>query len=176
MFMAMTQLQPHTPQTPPPQPSDDTQQWQLWVTVGLLVAFVVFVTVLIAFADEDPNVWQRRLHVFTGVQAIVFTAVGWLFGREINLSAAKTANTHANRYKSEADAARSESKELRKQLTDAKLAAEQERAKGIAARAAVDGALAALTRSADGHGDVELGARQTNDLTVIKALLDEIFE
>jgi len=141
-----------------------------------LVAFVVFVSVLMSIAGGDANTWQRQLHVFTGVQAIVFTAVGWLFGREVNLSAAKTANAHANQARFDAESARGESQELRKQVTDAERAAEQERSKGIAARAAVDGMLAAQTTSAGAPRDVELGARRTNDWTAIKTLLDEIYK
>jgi hypothetical protein len=64
------------------------QWWQLWITVAVLLAFgSVAVYMLSVATDANPEVWQRRVYVFSGVQAIAFTAVGWLFGREVNSGA-----------------------------------------------------------------------------------------
>lgn len=72
------------------------QWWQLWITVAVLLAFgSVAVYMLSVATDADPDVWQRRVYVFSGVQAIAFTAVGWLFGREVN-SGAKAEARQAN--------------------------------------------------------------------------------
>ncbi len=57
----------------------------LFVAVILIIGFLIFVAVLNAGADSaNSEVWQRRIYLLGGVEAIVFTAVGWLFGREVN--------------------------------------------------------------------------------------------
>ncbi len=64
------------------------QWWQLWITVAVLLAFGSAAVYMLSVAtDTDADVWQRRVYVFSGVQAIAFTAVGWLFGREVNSGA-----------------------------------------------------------------------------------------
>jgi hypothetical protein len=70
------------------QDSPQRQWWQLWITVAVLLAFGSVAVYMLAVAtDSDSDVWQRRVYVFSGVQAIAFTAVGWLFGREVNSGA-----------------------------------------------------------------------------------------
>jgi hypothetical protein len=58
--------------------------------------------------------------VLKGVEAIAFTAIGWLFGREVNRGAAEAANVRADAAEQDAD--------------NAKAAASTERAKSEAAR------------------------------------------
>jgi hypothetical protein len=47
-------------------------------------------------ADIDETHWSRYVYVFGGLEAIVFTAVGWIFGREVNRTAAETATKIAD--------------------------------------------------------------------------------
>jgi hypothetical protein len=55
------------------------------VTVVLLLAFGVLVVVMIVTSDSLSEVaWNRRVYLLGGVEAIVFTSVGWLFGREVH--------------------------------------------------------------------------------------------
>ena len=55
------------------------------VAILILVAFLGLALFMIVNADASDPVWKNRLAIFTTVQAIVYTAVGWrLFGREVN--------------------------------------------------------------------------------------------
>ena len=55
--------------------------WQFVVAVALLVGFVALIVAMMFLARGDETVWQRRVFVFGGAEAIVFTVIGWLFGR-----------------------------------------------------------------------------------------------
>src|SRR5215212_6276137 len=95
----------------PQQPQQDGSKWawQFVVTILLLLAFAVLVIVLTISADTgDETTWQRRVYLFGAVQAIVFTAVGWLFGREVHRSAAESAKDDADAAKQDAAVARDE--------------------------------------------------------------------
>jgi type VI protein secretion system component VasK len=67
----------------------------LVVTVVALVAYAVFVWQMWGKADGQNNEveWSRLVGLLTGVEAIVFAAVGWLFGREVNRAQAEQAAT-----------------------------------------------------------------------------------
>jgi signal transduction histidine kinase len=54
------------------------------VTVLLLLAFAVFIVYLLAHTDATNKSWNRYVYLLTGLEAIVFAAVGWLFGREVS--------------------------------------------------------------------------------------------
>lgn len=104
---------------------------RLWITVGLLLALVAFVVYMLAGADTaSETLWNRQVYLFGGFEAIVFTAVGWLFGREVHRSSAASAKAEAEEAKQKADAATLESSVARQQ-------AAEEQAKGKAMKAAV---------------------------------------
>ena len=46
--------------------------------------------------DLQEGPWQRLVWVFSGFEAIVFAAVGWFFGREVNRERAEHAETEAD--------------------------------------------------------------------------------
>lgn len=54
------------------------------VTVVALAAFAVFIYYLIRHSDAADNVWNRYVYLLTGLEAIVFAAVGWLFGAQVS--------------------------------------------------------------------------------------------
>jgi hypothetical protein len=58
-------------------------------------AFTVWYLLVSAHSSSDAG-WQRLAYVFSGVETVVFTAVGWLFGREINRKQAETAQQRAD--------------------------------------------------------------------------------
>lgn len=133
---------------------------------------------MLVLANTDANSWEKRVYIFAGMQAIVFTAVGWLFGREVNLSAAKAAAADAQEAKSEAASARTEAAGLREELGGAKDAAATERSKGVAARAAVEAYIASKAEPralATGPRDAGPDVGRPNDLAAIKKLLDDIY-
>ena len=114
------------------------------VTVVLLLAFGVLVVVMLVTSDSLSEVaWNRRVYLLGGVEAIVFTSVGWLFGREVHRSEAQTAKEDAAQAKK--DSARANQEALAK-TEEAAI----ERTKGRAVKAAARHAAAADGRGADG--------------------------
>ena len=66
----------------------------LGIALALLLAYGVTVFVLFNLADDsgvDESTWSRYIYLLGGLEAIVFTAVGWLFGREVNRKQAEQA-------------------------------------------------------------------------------------
>jgi hypothetical protein len=78
--------------------------WQFGVAIGLLVAFTALVIYMLVTADGAADTWERQVYVFGAVEAIVFTAVGWIFGREVHRANAANAREDATQAKQEAAA------------------------------------------------------------------------
>jgi hypothetical protein len=79
-------------------PSFDLKMWAAVLVAVLAVAgFALTVWYLLKSAHSSTDAgWQRLAYVFSGVQTVVFTAVGWLFGREVNRRQAETAQERAD--------------------------------------------------------------------------------
>ena len=93
---------------------------------------MVLVIYMLGQADDDSAVWDRRIYIFGSAEAIVFTAVGWLFGREVHRAAAETAREDAKAAKADAEEKGQQVAELTERS-----------AKGDALKAAVEAAAAA---------------------------------
>lgn len=100
-------------------------------TLAGIVAGVVVVGFILAVAylfwaarNTSPDEWQRMIFVFSGVEAVVFAAVGWLFGREVSRGQAKAAEQRADANQEQAMSATARASDLE--------------ARGQAALAAVD--------------------------------------
>ena len=102
-------------------------KWQFGAALLLIVGFAVVVIYMLGVADGDGQAWERRTYIFSAVEAIVFTAVGWIFGREVHRQTAEHARQDAEAARAEADAKEGEVRELT-----------EEKAKGRALRAAVE--------------------------------------
>ena len=102
-------------------------RWQLAAAGLLLVGFALLVVYMLGQADDDAAVWDRRIYIYGSAEAIVFTAVGWLFGREVHRATAESAREDAAAAKADAD-------EKGKQVT----ALTEESAKGRALKSAVE--------------------------------------
>lgn len=88
------------------------EYWFNWgFAVALVVVFVVAGFVVWQFVD-DPHIdeahWHRYVYVFSAFHAIVFTAVGWIFGREVHRSTAERAVIDAKEAKCESASAKRE--------------------------------------------------------------------
>ena len=65
--------------------------------VALLVAIFLIAAggVLVAFMFQNvaaaDDTWERYTYLLSGVEAVVFAAVGWLFGKEVHREQAETA-------------------------------------------------------------------------------------
>jgi len=81
-------------------PTSGWTYWATWVLAVVLVLLFVGGCLLLFFASDntgiDETLWSRYVYVFGGLEAIVFTAVGWIFGREVNRTAAETATKIAD--------------------------------------------------------------------------------
>jgi hypothetical protein len=109
--------------------------------------YVVFVALLWNVIDDQEAIWGRRLLLFSGLEAIAFAGVGWLFGKEVNRGAAVAAAEANGRATDEA-----------------------------AARGSVQGkgeALAAAVRTASQTGGLETAPSSAGGS--LRALADELF-
>lgn len=77
-------------------------QFQLGFAVVLTVLFVILVAVMLGSANSSTGEWQNRVYVFGSVQALVFTAIGWVFGREVQRGQVASAQAGEQEAKHEA--------------------------------------------------------------------------
>jgi hypothetical protein len=83
--------------------SAEWQSWwdRLWAVIRAataviaLIAFGFLVRDMLDNVADDPLVWARRMAIFGSVEAIVFAAAGFLFGREVNRQRAENAEESA---------------------------------------------------------------------------------
>jgi hypothetical protein len=148
--------------------------WQFWTTIGLVIAFAVLIAVMFAYADGSETLWQRRIYLFSALEAIVFTAVGWLFGREVHRSAAETARQDAANAKQEAHDAKTETLSEIREAEAAKRQAAVEQIKGKVVRSAVRSAVSVAAES--GMRDVHASGQNDPQLRALSALLDELYD
>jgi hypothetical protein len=79
----------------------------------ILVGYSFFLYFLVgkASAKLDDVIWTRLIYLFSGVEAIVFSAVGFIFGREVNRGRAEKAEKEKKESKKEEQEARDKAKE-----------------------------------------------------------------
>ncbi len=83
-----------------------------WIFAGIIIlGYCWFIIYLVGETGEDENKWTKLTYLFGSVEAIVFTAVGFIFGREVNKSRAVTAEKNEKK-------AKKEKKELAKEVLD----------------------------------------------------------
>jgi hypothetical protein len=104
-------LAPSVPDTQ--ESSTDGRKWVFTalVVVGLVAAVTGFAVLLglLASDAEAPasEVWQRRLYLFGTIEALAFTGVGWLSGREVHRERSASAQREAGLAVQQAAAERS---------------------------------------------------------------------
>ncbi|PWK33235.1 ABC transporter permease [Actinoplanes xinjiangensis] len=72
------------------------------VAVVLLALFVIFIGVLVVLRGSEH--WDRLIYLFGGLEALVFAAVGALFGTGVQRSQTAQAQATAEQEKARADA------------------------------------------------------------------------
>ncbi len=122
------------------------------IAVAALIAYGFFIHFLLGRVGTDEPEWSRSIFLFSGVEAIVFAAAGFLFGREVNRKRAQNAEA--------------EKKLAEKQKEEAKTQAVKERKKALilgamAVQAEHDG-----TKNTSGGNALEM-AMVNNPLTTI---------
>jgi hypothetical protein len=65
------------------------------VTVVLVLAFGVLIAFLLSEVGVSQSSWERYVYLLSGVEAVVFAAVGWLFGKEVHREQAQKAEAKA---------------------------------------------------------------------------------
>lgn len=139
--------------TPPPKA-------QLYVAIALLALFAVTVGYMLVVADQGGQAWERRVYIFSGVEAIVFTAVGWIFGREVHRATAEQATEEAKSAKQEAKEAQADAQ------------------KGLALKAAIEAAPAGTPPAGSGPSDASPQQRAAPNphLQSLKDLAQKLYE
>ncbi len=61
------------------------------IAIGVLIAYGFFIHFLTGEAKAEEPEWSRLIYLFSGVEAIVFAAAGFLFGKEVNRKRAENA-------------------------------------------------------------------------------------
>lgn len=103
-------LNPVTTPTPPAEPTErpDRIKSILSLTQGL-VPLLVAVIVLLAFGtvlkemltrantEITPETWDRYTYLFRSLEALAYSAAGFLFGREVNRQRAENAEANADK-------------------------------------------------------------------------------
>ena len=115
-------------------------------------------------ADVTETLWGRYVYIFGALEAIVFTAVGWIFGREVHRTAAEAASQDAARSRQEAE-------RTREQAAAAEDQAEKGRALAEAVKASV-GALGGIEGIGGAHPQVDSTPSQ---LISLKQMADKLF-
>ncbi len=103
------------------------------VAIGSLLAFAWFIIFLLRRTNASELEWTRGVYLLSGVEAIVFAAAGFLFGREVNRGRAEHAEERAATaevQRSEAENQRTEAITKGKNLT-AVINAKLHKAKGL---------------------------------------------
>lgn len=107
------------------------------VAVLVLIGFAGFVAYLVANVNASAQSWTRYVYLFGAVQALLFTAFGWLFGREVNRQAVKSAEARADSAATRAEVANAAAAD-QKARGEALTAGIEVRASGAAAAGAVE--------------------------------------
>lgn len=115
--------------------------------VVVTAIYVAFVGILWSQVGSPESSWGRKLLLFSGIQAVAFSGVGWLFGKEVNRNAVAAAADANNR------------------------AAESARAHGVAQGKGE--ALAAAVRRTSYQGGLEAAA--ADGAGGLRALADDLF-
>ncbi|WP_141564523.1 hypothetical protein [Mycolicibacterium palauense] len=149
-------------------PRTGLRHWLTWVLAAGLVALFAVACWLLYQAAAQPDMtetlWARYIYVFGALEAIVFTAVGWLFGREVHRSTAEFATEDAART-------RRENEEIRQHAAAVEDQAEKGRALAEAVKASV-GALGGIEGIGGAHPQVESTPSQ---LISLKQMADNLF-
>jgi len=96
----------------------------------IFLAYLIFIAYMLHESKTTELAWTRMLYIFSGLEAIVFAALGYVFGKDIHRIRAEKAEERAE------DAKRAE-KDAKKEAEKANEKARIEKEKGIQLSAAV---------------------------------------
>lgn len=170
-----------TPTTPaantPSSSSDSRPFWLTLVLIGIavviLVGFAAIVVYMLRYSGAKTTevVWNRRVFVFGGIQAIAFTAVGWLFGREVNRGTAEAAQEQA---KEAADDAKTANEAAQVKATEAAEARVKGTTLAAAVKASAENAQPEISPSDPGFATASI-ATNSSQLQSLASLVDLLY-
>jgi len=131
------------------------------VAVALLLGFAALLAYLIGKAGTAADgAWSRYVYLFGAAEALVFTAVGWLFGREVNRQAVQSAEARADQAVA--------------RVEEATVNATEQEANGRALRAAVETRAGESGVEERGIGGAAGGSKEMRELAALaKALFPD---
>lgn len=78
---------------------DDARLTVVRVSFAVVLTVVFLVAALLLYQKTDTKEsqeWERLVYIFAAIEALAFTAVGWIFGREVNRQRADAADKRAD--------------------------------------------------------------------------------
>ena len=97
---------------------------KFWLALSLILVYITFIIYLMRRAEtmgeEQPLEWARYLFLFTGIEAIVFTAVGYIFGQDVSRKVEQSADQRVENEKNEKANAQKETEKAKKETETAK--------------------------------------------------------
>lgn len=150
----MTNADEQTLDTSTPDARTPAKVAVFWVSVLVLFSFGIFTLYLIGQADAAELKWTRLVYLYGGVEAIVFAAVGAVFGTSVQRRNVEASEERAKEADSEAEAAKSRAQQ-----------AESEAMKGRALRANVLAEYESATAASPTSpiiGTERIGSAETN--------------
>jgi hypothetical protein len=156
-----------------------------WAAIAVVASYAVFAALSFYRAGDggmSDVAWSHTVWVVQGVEAIAFTAVGWLFGREVRRGAAEAAQHQAHTATQDAQAARADAQVMQTKVERARDDEKAMRDRASAAETA-GSRLAEAVRTAGAMGLVRQGApvRQvagggtTGPADPVRELADRLF-
>lgn len=142
-------------------------QWQLIVATALLVVFVGIGVLMILNADTTDSIWKNRITIFSAFQSLVFGAVGWLFGREVN-------RVPAEQARAEAQEAKQQAQENADEAAEARVRAATEETRGRALAAAVTSTAASTSTPGLGSG-LERTNGTSPQMAALAAMAEDLY-
>lgn len=112
---------------------DSSESQKFTVAIIILIVYLIFIAFMLYKSDAQDTQdlsWSRMLYLFSGIEAIVFAALGYVFGKDIHRIRAEKAEENADQAKKETDKAK-------KETDNAKATAQEEKIKGIKLSTAV---------------------------------------
>jgi len=100
----------------------DSQKFVLAIII--LIVYLIFIGFMLFKSKIEEPSWSRMLYLFSGIEAIVFAALGYVFGKDIHRIRAEKAEENVEEAKKETDKAK-------KETDNAKKTAEAEKLKGV---------------------------------------------
>lgn len=85
------------------------------LAIVILIFYLAFIAYLIFNIGIKENHWGRFLFLFSGIEAIVFAAVGYVFGRDVSRRSEVIAEKDAKNAKREKDEAQKEKEKTTKE-------------------------------------------------------------